>query len=78
MLLYDCVSSLSQFLSIYKLLKIDNASQLRMGKNPITPLYSGTTKCENFFDKKKTIKNVKIIKLSHAYKGYASTCNVDI
>ena len=26
---------------------------------------------------KKTIENVKVTKLSHAYKGYASTFNVD-
>ena len=72
------MSILSQFLSIFKLLKNDNLSQLRTGKNPITPLYSDTTKCEKIFDKKKTINNVKIIKLLHAYKGYASTYTVDI
>ena len=45
MLLYGCVR---QFLSIDKLLK--NASLLGMSKSPTTPLYSDTTKHENFFD----------------------------
>ena len=64
--------------SIDKLLK--NVLVLKSGtsKNPTTALYSKTTKPENFFDEKKTIKNVKIAKQSHAFKGYTTTCNVDI
>ena len=46
-LLYDCVPNLSQFSSIDKLLK--NVPQLGMGKNPVTLLYSDTTKRETFF-----------------------------
>ena len=45
LLLYDCVPSLSQFLSIDKLSKNDNVSELGMGKNPTTPVYSEMTKC---------------------------------
>ena len=32
----------------------------------------------NFLDEKKTIKNAKTTNLSNAYKGSASTCNVEI
>ena len=78
MLLCDCVPSLSQFVSIDKLLKNDNISQLGMGRNSTTPLYSDTTKRENCFDKKKTIKNVKVTKRINANKGYASTYNIYI
>ena len=49
-------------------------SQLGIGTILITPLYSNTTKSEPFFDKKKTLK---ITKKSHAFKGYASFCNVE-
>ena len=42
------------------------------------PLFYGdTTKHKNTFDKKKTIRNVKITYQSHAYKGYASTYDVE-
>ena len=47
-----------------------------MTKSPTTPLYSKITKRENFFEKKKCYKNVKIAKQYHAYKGHASTYNV--
>ena len=50
--LYDCMPCFSQFLNIDKLLKNDNVSQLGMGRNPITPWYSDTTKCEHFFNRK--------------------------
>ena len=48
-----------------------------MGKNSITSLYSETTKLKknrgrNYY------KNVKIKKRSYAYKGHASTYNVNI
>ena len=60
---------MSHFLSIDKLLRNDNASQLRLGRNPTTPVYSYIKNC---------VKNVKIAKQSHAYKGYVSTYNVDM
>ena len=56
MFLYDCMPSLSQLLYNENLLK--NVSQLGMGNNPTTPVY--TTKRENLFDEQKTTKNVKI------------------
>ena len=39
-----------------------------------------TVKCENwiFFNEKKTIKNAKITKKSHANEGYASTYDIEI
>ena len=52
MLLYDCMPSLSQFLSINKLLKND-FSKLGMGGNPTTPLYSDTRKPQAFMTKKR-------------------------
>lgn len=48
-----------------------------MGRNPATHLYSDTTKHEYIFDKQYQ-KNVKITKLSHAFKGYASLFNFEI
>ena len=48
--------SLSQLLYNDNLLK--NVSQLGMGNNPTTPVY--TTKRENLFDEQKTTKIVKI------------------
>ena len=68
--------SLSQFLSIEKLLK--NVLQLRMGRSPLTALYDDTTKREKTIDKKVDCKKSKITKRSHAYKGYASSDNVYI
>ena len=56
-LLYNCVPSLSQFWSIDKILKNDNVSELGMGKNQTTLLYSATTKRENIF-KYQTYKNL--------------------
>ena len=55
-LLYNCLSNLSQFLSIDKLFNNSNVSQLGMRKNPAAPLYSKTSKCGIFFDETKTIK----------------------
>ena len=52
MLLSDCVRSLSQFLSIDKLLKND-FSKLGMGGNPRTPLYSDSRKRQVFMTKKR-------------------------
>ena len=62
------------------LLHIHNCSKtlaVKKFKNPTTALYSETTKPENF-NLKRTIKNAKITKLLHAYKGYASTYKVEI
>ena len=44
----------------------------KVGSN--NSLYSNTKKCENFLKE----KNVKITKREHAFKGYASTYNVEI
>ena len=76
--LHEFVPSVNQVLSIDKVLKNDNVSHLGMGNNPATSLYSYNTKSEHFFDKKENIKISKITKRSYAYKGYASTFNVDI
>ena len=62
------------------LLHIHNCSKtlaFKKFKNPTTALYSETTKPENF-NLKRTIKNAKITKLLHAYKGSASTYTVEI
>ena len=48
------------------------------GKNSCSFFYSETTKSEKYFERRKTIKNAKIIKLPHGGKGYASTFNVEI
>ena len=69
----DFMPILSQFLSI-----LNNVSQLRLGRHPLKSLYSDSTKHEKLFDKKMAVKNLKIKKRSHAYKGYVSTDNVDI
>ena len=69
----DFMPILSQFLSI-----LNNVSQLRLGRHPLKSLYSDSTKHEKLFDKKMAVKNSKIKKRSHAYKGYVSTDNVDI
>ena len=45
-LLYHFLHSLRQFLSINKLLKKDNSSQLGTSKYPTTPLYKEITKHE--------------------------------
>ena len=50
--LYDCVPSMSQFLSVDKLLLNDSVSQLGIVRNPTTPLCSDTTKREDFLTKK--------------------------
>ena len=50
MLLYDCVPSLSQFVSIGQLLK--KFLLLVMGNNSTTSLYSDTTRREDFLTKK--------------------------
>ena len=49
-------------MSIDRLLK--NPSLLGMDKNPTTSLHNDTTKREIFFEKKETVKNVKIMKRS--------------
>ena len=77
-LLPGFVPSVSQFLSLDEVLENDNVSQLGMGNNPTTSLYSYNTKREHFFDEKENIKIPKITKRSYAYKDYASTYNVDI
>ena len=58
------------FLSINKLFKNTNVSQLGTGINPTTALYSKTTKPEIFLD-------VKITKRAHAFKIYAHSCNFE-
>ena len=52
MVLYDCMPSMSQFLSVDKLLLNDSVSQLGIVRNPTTPLCSDTTKREDFLTKK--------------------------
>ena len=49
---------------------------IRQGKNvgSYIPLYSDTKKSENFLNE----KNVKRTKWAHAFKGYASSYNVEI
>lgn len=49
-----------------------------MGKNPTTPLYSDTTNHEHIFRERKTMKNIKITTKPNAYKGSASSYNVEI
>ena len=49
-------SELKTFSEHWQTLKKANVTQLVMGENPTTALYSETTKAENFFDEKKTIK----------------------
>lgn len=58
-ILYDCVLNLSYFLSIFKLLKNVNVSQLGKGKNPTTIFNNETTKPTFFFYETKTIKMQK-------------------
>ena len=55
------MSSLSQYLSNVKLLKND-VSPLGMEINAATRLYGDTTKREQNFDKKETMKKIKIAK----------------
>ena len=57
--------------SSHKLFKTIRQSE-KVASN--SPLYSDTKKCKNFLNE----KNVKITKLEHALKGYASTCYVEI
>ena len=59
-------------------MKNDYVLLLGMGKNPTTPLYSDTTNHEHIFGERKTMKYIKITTKSHAYKGYASSYNVEI
>ena len=49
----------------------------RAGKNSTVPLYCEMTKAEVFLMKKKIVKNRKITKISHAYKCYSRTYNVE-
>ena len=76
-LLHDCTPNLKNLLITDNLLK-NAVSELQMGKNPTTTLYSDTTKPEKFFDKTKTTKKAKITKQAHAFKNYAHTYNVEI
>ena len=78
MVLYDCMPSMSQFLSVDKLLLNDSVSQLGIVRNPTTPLCSDTTKREDFLTKKGPWKIFKNPKAFHACKDYESTYNVDI
>ena len=73
-LLYDCVPNMKSFYSIDRLLKNVNVLQIGTGKNSTTPFYSETKKSENFLNK----ENIKITKRKHAFKGFASTYNVEI
>ena len=58
---------LSQFASADKILKY--AALLVMGKNLTSALYNDTPKREKVFEKKNTIKTLKITKRSPAYKS---------
>ena len=71
-LLYGWVTNLKHFWSIKKLLKNANVLQVRTSRNPITTLYSKTTKPENLFDETKTTKKTKK-KRAHAFKNYTRT-----
>ena len=73
-LLYDCVPNMNNNCSIDKLLQNINVLQVGTGKNPTTALYSETKKGENILNE----KNIKITKREHAFKGFASTYNVEI
>ena len=65
---------MKSFYSIDRLLKNVNVLQIGTGKNSTTPFYSETKKSENFLNK----ENIKITKRKHAFKGFASTYNVEI
>ena len=58
---------LSQFVSADKILKY--APLLVMGKNLTSALYNDTLKREKVFEKKNTIKILKITKRSPTYKS---------
>ena len=62
------------FLSIDKLLKNANVSQIRTVENPTTE----TTKPENFCCWSKGYKKVKITKRAHAFENYAHSYNIEI
>ena len=49
-----------------------------MAKIPLVLSLYSKTKKRKFFDGKKTIRNAKIIKRSHACKGYTNNYNVEI
>ena len=76
MFLQNYLPRLSQFLSVDK--PLNNGSLLGMAKNPTIPLYSNTTKPEDFFDQKETIKNVKMANEFHAYIGYTSSYSIEV
>ena len=48
------------------------------GNNYTSLLYSEITKTENVFGETKTVKNIKILNQSYAYKGHLNTYNVEI
>lgn len=48
------------------------------GRYTTSSLKNERTKTDFWGDETKTIKNAKKMELSHAYRGYASTCNVEI
>ena len=56
------MTNLKYFLSISKLLKNKNISQLRTGENLTTALYSKTIKPEFFLHETETTKKAKITK----------------
>ena len=58
--------------------KLPNVSQSGTSKNKTTAFIVKPQKLIFFFDEAKTIKNAKIMKRSHAYKGCASTYNVKL
>lgn len=51
----------SKFLEHWQALKKTNVTQIGLGENPTTDLYSEATKPENVFDEKKAIKKQKIL-----------------
>ena len=71
--LCDCVRNMKNCWSIDRLSKNVNVLQVGTGKNPTTPLYIDTKKVKIFRTKK--YKNKK---KEHAFKGFASTYNIEI
>lgn len=51
----------SKFFEHWQALKKTNVTQIGLGKNPTTNLYSEATKPENVFDEKKAIRKQKIL-----------------
>ena len=65
---------MKNYKGIDRLLKNVNVLQVGTGKNATTPSHSETKKCEKFLNE----KNMKTTKREHAFKGFASSYNVEI